>query len=100
MMKIAEAYPRGAVTALPDPAQPTDTPKRTRLDGINTFKFEHLEPGAYRVCAWLEEGTASRSSRVQIGRECLRPRHRPQRLAGHHRSDRPPSLFRRTSSVP
>jgi hypothetical protein len=57
MMKIAKDYPRGMVTAMPEPALATDTPKRTRLDGINTFKFEHLEPGGYRLCAWLEEGT-------------------------------------------
>jgi len=57
MLRIAQDYPRGMVTALPDPAQPTDMVKRTRLDGTNTFKFEHLEPGAYRLCAWLEEGT-------------------------------------------
>lgn len=57
MMRIAEDYPRGMVTALPDPAQPTDFVKRTRLDGTNIFKFEHLEPGSYRLCAWLEEGT-------------------------------------------
>ena len=58
MLPIAKDYPRGVVTALPDPSQPTDVVKRTRLDGTNTFKFEHLEPGGYRVCAWLEEGTA------------------------------------------
>jgi hypothetical protein len=57
MLPIAKDYPRGVVTALPDPSQPTDMVKRTRLDGTNTFKFEHLEPGGYRVCAWLEEGT-------------------------------------------
>jgi hypothetical protein len=57
MSRIAKDYPRGMVTALPDPAEPTDMVKRTRLDGINTFKFEHLEPGGYRLCAWLEEGT-------------------------------------------
>ena len=57
MLPIAKDYPRGVVTALPDPSRPTDMAKRTRLDGTNTFKFEHLEPGGYRVCAWLEEGT-------------------------------------------
>ena len=57
MLRIAQDYPRGMVTALPDPSRPTDMVKRTRLDGTNTFKFEHLEPGGYRLCAWLEEGT-------------------------------------------
>jgi len=55
--KSTEAYPRGMVTLSLEPLSPLDNVKRKRLDGINTFKFEHLETGRYRLCAWVEEGT-------------------------------------------
>jgi hypothetical protein len=55
--KSTEAYPRGMVTLSLDPLSPLDNVKRRRLDGINTFKFDHLEAGRYRLCAWVEEGT-------------------------------------------
>jgi hypothetical protein len=53
----ASEYPRGLVTLEHEPIHPADKVKRARLDGKTSFKFEHLEAGAYRVCAWLEEGT-------------------------------------------
>jgi hypothetical protein len=52
-----KAYPRGMVTLSLDPLNPLDNPRRKRLDGIDSFKFEHLEAGRYRLCAWVEEGT-------------------------------------------
>jgi hypothetical protein len=55
--RTSREYPRGMATLLPDPPHPTDTAARKRLQGTNTFAFEHLEPGTYRLCAWLEEGT-------------------------------------------
>ena len=50
-------YPRGMVTLSLDPLNPLDNPLRQRLNGTDTFKFEHLPAGRYRVCAWVEEGT-------------------------------------------
>jgi protocatechuate 3,4-dioxygenase beta subunit len=50
-------YPRGMVTLSLDPLNPLDNPRRQRLNGTNTFKFDHLSAGRYRVCAWAEEGT-------------------------------------------
>jgi hypothetical protein len=55
--KTTKAYPRGMVTLSLDPLNPLDNPRRQRLDATDTFKFEHLSAGRYRVCAWVEEGT-------------------------------------------
>lgn len=52
-----KTYPRGMVTLSLDPLSPLDNPRRQRLDGTDSFKFEHLEAGRYRLCAWVEEGT-------------------------------------------
>ena len=52
-----KTYPRGMVTLSLDPLNPLDNPRRQRLDATDTFKFEHLAAGRYRVCAWVEEGT-------------------------------------------
>ena len=52
----AKAYVRGLVTVTPQPLQPIDSPKRKTLNGNSSFAFEHLEPGRYRVCAWVEQG--------------------------------------------
>jgi hypothetical protein len=53
----AKDYPRGMVTLTTQPRDPVDGVRRTRLDGNNRYQFEHLPPGGYRVCAWLEEGS-------------------------------------------
>lgn len=55
--KSAQDYPRGIVTLSIDPADPLDVPLRKRLNLPNSFTFEHLEAGRYRLCAWVEEGT-------------------------------------------
>jgi len=52
-----KAYPRGIVTLSLDPLNPLDNPRRQRLDATDSFKFDHLPAGRYRVCAWVEEGT-------------------------------------------
>jgi hypothetical protein len=52
----AKSYPRGMVTIMPIPQHPTDIPKRKYLNGGTSFTADHLDPGRYRVCGWLEEG--------------------------------------------
>ncbi len=52
-----KVYPRGVVTLSLDPLNPLDFPQRHRLDATDTFKFDHLPVGRYRVCAWVEEGS-------------------------------------------
>jgi hypothetical protein len=49
-------YVRGLITVAPLPLQPIDNPKRKMLNSDSSFVVEHLEPGRYRVCAWVEEG--------------------------------------------
>jgi hypothetical protein len=52
----ARAFPRGMVTIMPLPQHPTDIPLRKFLDGGTSFTADHLDPGRYRVCGWLEDG--------------------------------------------
>lgn len=55
--KSVQGGPRGIVTLSIDPANPLDVPLRKRLNAPNKFTFTNLNPGRYRLCAWVEEGT-------------------------------------------
>jgi protocatechuate 3,4-dioxygenase beta subunit len=75
LQEQAKQFPRGMVTLTPFPFQPADYPKRQLLEGKTSFKFEHLEAGRYRVCAWVEEG-------AQVGALLGNPRHEQRFNAG------------------